>query len=77
LIAASASLRKAKPVHRDPHFFTIPTSLLKQVVLPEKVAQFCSAARAFVAAWLAGSSSSWRVHGLVRGNEAFRRGVLG
>jgi predicted nucleic acid-binding protein len=36
LIAASASLRNATLVHRDPHFAAIPATLLKQEVLPEK-----------------------------------------
>ena len=36
LIAASASLGNATLVHRDPHFAAIPTSLLKQEVLPAK-----------------------------------------
>ena len=36
LIAASASLGNATLVHRDPHFTAIPTSLLKQEVLPAK-----------------------------------------
>ena len=36
LIAATASLKNATLVHRDPHFATIPASLLKQEVLPAK-----------------------------------------
>ena len=36
LIAATASLRNATHVHRDPHFAAIPASLLKQEVLPAK-----------------------------------------
>ncbi len=36
LIAASAALRNATLVHRDPHFAAIPTNLLKQEVLPAK-----------------------------------------
>ena len=36
LIAATASLRNATLVHRDPHFDAIPASLLKQEVLPAK-----------------------------------------
>jgi predicted nucleic acid-binding protein len=36
LIAASASLRNATLVHRDPHFAAIPPQLLKQEVLPAK-----------------------------------------
>ena len=36
LIAATASLRNATLVHRDPHFAAIPASLLKQEVLPAK-----------------------------------------
>ena len=36
LIAATASLKNATLVHRDPHFAAIPTSLLKQEVLPAK-----------------------------------------
>jgi predicted nucleic acid-binding protein len=34
LIAATASLGNATLVHRDPHFVAIPSSLLKQEVLP-------------------------------------------
>ena len=36
LIAATASLKNATLVHRDPHFAAIPASLLKQEVLPSK-----------------------------------------
>lgn len=36
LIAATASLKSATLVHRDPHFAAIPGSLLKQEVLPAK-----------------------------------------
>ena len=36
LIAATASVRNATLVHRDPHFTAIPGSLLKQEVLPAK-----------------------------------------
>ena len=36
LIAASASLRNATLVHRDPRFAAIPATLLKQEVLPAK-----------------------------------------
>jgi len=36
LIAATASLRKATLVHRDPHFAAIPAQWLKQEVLPAK-----------------------------------------
>ena len=36
LIAATASLKNATLVHRDPHFAAIPSSLLKQEVLPAK-----------------------------------------
>ena len=36
LIAATASLKNATLVHRDPHFGAIPPSLLKQEVLPAK-----------------------------------------
>ena len=36
LIAATASLKDATLVHRDPHFAAIPPSLLKQEVLPAK-----------------------------------------
>ena len=36
LIAATASLRNATLVHRDPHFAAIPAPLLKQEVLPAK-----------------------------------------
>ena len=36
LIAATASLKNATLVHRDPHFAAIPTILLKQEVLPGK-----------------------------------------
>lgn len=36
LIAATASLNNAKLVHRDPHFASIPASLLKQEALPAK-----------------------------------------
>ena len=36
LIAASASLRTATLVHRDPHFAAIPSQLLKQEVLSAK-----------------------------------------
>ena len=35
-IAATASLRNATLVHRDPHFVAIPTNLLRQEVLPAK-----------------------------------------
>ena len=36
LIAATASLRGAILVHRDPHFAAIPLSLMKQETLPPK-----------------------------------------
>lgn len=36
LIAATASLKNATIVHRDPHFAAIPGGLLKQEVLPAK-----------------------------------------
>jgi predicted nucleic acid-binding protein len=36
LIAATASLKNAMLVHRDPHFAAIPGSLLKQEILPAK-----------------------------------------
>jgi predicted nucleic acid-binding protein len=36
LIAATASLRDATLIHRDPHFTSIPTSMLKQEMLPPK-----------------------------------------
>jgi len=36
LIAATASLKNATLVHRDPHFVAIPGSLLKQQGLPAK-----------------------------------------
>ena len=36
LIAATASLKNATLVHRDPHFAAIPANLLKQEVLPAK-----------------------------------------
>ena len=36
LIAATAQLATATLVHRDPHFSTIPTKLVKQIVLPTK-----------------------------------------
>ena len=36
LIAATAAVKKATLVHRDPHFAAIPGSLLKQEVLPAK-----------------------------------------
>jgi predicted nucleic acid-binding protein len=36
LIAATASLRGATLVHRDPHFTAIPASALKQEMLPPK-----------------------------------------
>ena len=36
LIAATASLKNAMLVHRDPHFAAIPGSLLRQEVLPAK-----------------------------------------
>lgn len=36
LIAATASLKNATLVHRDPHFSAIPGNLLKQEVLPAK-----------------------------------------
>lgn len=36
LIAATASLANATPVHRDPHFAANPVNLLKQEVLPTK-----------------------------------------
>ena len=36
LIAATASLGNVTLVHRDPHFAAIPSSLLKQEVLPAK-----------------------------------------
>jgi predicted nucleic acid-binding protein len=37
LIAATASLRGATLVHRDPHFTAIPASMLKQEMLPLKL----------------------------------------
>ena len=36
LIAATASLKNATLVHRDPHFAAIPATLLKQEALPPK-----------------------------------------
>jgi hypothetical protein len=36
LIAATASSRAATLVHRDPHFTSIPASMLKQEMLPPK-----------------------------------------
>ena len=36
LIAATASVRNATLVHRDPHFLAIPATLLKQEILPAK-----------------------------------------
>jgi predicted nucleic acid-binding protein len=36
LIAATASVRNATLVHRDPHFLAIPATLLKQEILPVK-----------------------------------------
>ncbi len=36
LIAATASLRGAILVHRDPHFTAIPAAILKQEILPPK-----------------------------------------
>jgi hypothetical protein len=36
LIAATSSVRGAMLVHRDPHFTAIPTSILKQEMLPPK-----------------------------------------
>jgi predicted nucleic acid-binding protein len=36
LIAATASLRNATLVHRDPHFTVIPAFVLKQEMLPPK-----------------------------------------
>ena len=36
LIAATASLKHATLLHRDPHFDAIPTNLLKQETLPAK-----------------------------------------
>lgn len=36
LIAATASVRNATLVHRDPHFLAIPTTLLNQEILPAK-----------------------------------------
>ncbi len=36
LIAATASVRGAMLVHRDPHFTAIPASVLKQEMLPPK-----------------------------------------
>ena len=36
LIAATAVLRDAVLVHRDPHFSSIPVDLLKQELLPDK-----------------------------------------
>ena len=36
LMAATASLKNATLVHRDPHFVAIPGSLLKQEFLPAK-----------------------------------------
>lgn len=36
LIAATAQLRSATLVHRDPHLAAIPATLVKQIVLPDK-----------------------------------------
>ena len=36
LIAATASVKNATLVHRDPHFAAVPGSLLKQEILPTK-----------------------------------------
>jgi predicted nucleic acid-binding protein len=36
LIAATAALHGALLVHRDPHFLTIPSHLLRQESLPDK-----------------------------------------
>ena len=36
LIAATASVRAATLIHRDPHFMAIPASMLKQEMLPPK-----------------------------------------
>jgi predicted nucleic acid-binding protein len=36
LIAATASLRGAVLLHRDPHFMVIPAAMLKQEMLPVK-----------------------------------------
>jgi predicted nucleic acid-binding protein len=36
LIAATASVRGVMLIHRDPHFAAIPTSMLKQEMLPAK-----------------------------------------
>jgi predicted nucleic acid-binding protein len=36
LIAATASVRGAMLVHRDPHFTAIPAAMLKQEMLPPK-----------------------------------------
>ena len=36
LIAATASVRGAMLVHRDPHFTAIPIPMLKQEMLPPK-----------------------------------------
>jgi predicted nucleic acid-binding protein len=39
LIAATAKLKGATLVHRDPHLAAIPESLVKQIVLPVKTAR--------------------------------------
>ena len=36
LIAASAQFHDATLVHRDPHFLSVPATLLRQELLPEK-----------------------------------------
>ena len=36
LIAATAAMRNAVLVHRDPHFASVPDHLLKQEMLPDK-----------------------------------------
>ena len=36
IIAATAKLRDATLVHRDPHLAAIPPTLVRQIVLPEK-----------------------------------------
>ena len=38
LIGAAAALKNAILVHRDPHFAVVPASVLRQEVLPSKVA---------------------------------------
>ena len=36
LIAATASMKGATLIHRDPHFLPIPSSMLSQAALPQK-----------------------------------------